>query len=207
MVTDAEQPGRRRSLEDVLETCRAAVIAEVAEKGLGKLAIEGVARRAGVAKTSIYRHWQTVEDLLLDALAHAHPVERVSVEGGGLRSDLLVSLEQLVGWLGAPTAPAVAAILAERQRRPDLVEALYTRVFDSHGGRFTRTVIEHYAQRGDIDPRLVTPVVVDIGEALVIKHQLDTGHLPDAETRAAIVDQAILPALGLPRDPKEGTST
>ncbi|MFI5715041.1 TetR/AcrR family transcriptional regulator [Nocardia sp. NPDC051750] len=207
MATEADQPGRRRSLEDVLEACRAAVIAEVTEKGLGRLAIEGVARRAGVAKTSIYRHWPTVEDLLLDALAHAHPVEQVAVEGGGLRSDLLVSIGQLAGWLGAPTAPAVAAILAERQRRPDLVEALYTRVFDSHGRRFTRTVIEHYAERGDIDPRLVTPVVVDIGEALVIKHQLDTGQLPDAETRAAIVDQAILPALGRPRIPEEGTTT
>src|SRR5690606_31676400 len=124
----------------------------------------------------------------------------------GLRSDLLRSLEQLVGWLAGPTAPAVAAILAERQRRPDLVEALYTRVFDAHGTRFTRTVIEHYAERGHIDARLVTPVVVDIGEALVIKHQIDTGHLPDADTLAAIVDQAILPALGIARTTKEGTA-
>lgn len=206
MVADDEQRGRR-SLADVLEACRAAVVAEVTDKGLGRLAIEGVARRSGVAKTSIHRHWPSVEELLLDALSRAHPVETVDLHGGGLRSDLLRSLEQLADWLAGPTAPAVAAILAERQRRPDLVEALYTRVFDAHGSRFTRTVIEHYAQRGDIDPRLITPVVVDIGEALVIKHQIDTGNVPDAETRAAIVDQAILPALGLPHTPAEGGTT
>lgn len=197
-------PGRsRRSLADVLNACRAAVLAEVAETGLGRLAVEGVARRAGVAKTSVYRHWSSVEELLLDALSHAHPVEAATPGGGNLRTDLLRSLEQLVGWLGGPTAPAVAAILSERQRRPDLVEALYAQVFDTHGGRFTRTVIEHYAERGEIDARLITPIVVDIGEALVIKHQIDTGALPDAEVRAAIVDQAILPALGFPREPNE----
>ncbi|CAM4103882.1 TetR/AcrR family transcriptional regulator [Nocardia ninae] len=205
MPETEEQPGRRRSLADVLNACRTAVIAEVAETGLGRLSIEGISRRAGVAKTSIYRHWPSIEELLLDALDHAHPVETVDLDGGGLRVDLLRSLEQLVGWLAGPNASAVAAILAERQRRPELVEALYTRVFDTHGNRFTRTVIEHYAERGDIDARLVTPVVVDIGEALVIKHQIDTGNLPDAHTLAAIVDQAILPALGLARTPEEGS--
>jgi AcrR family transcriptional regulator len=207
MVADAEHGRSRRTLADVQEACRTAVLAEVAETGLGRLAVEGVARRAGVAKTSIYRHWPSVEELLLDALSHAHPVEVASPGGGNLRSDLLHSLEQLASWLGGPIAPAVAAILSERQRRPDLVEALYTRVFDTHGGRFTRTVIEHYAGRGEIDARLVTPIVVDIGEALVIKHQIDTGELPDAEVRAAIVDQAILPALGVPLRPDEGNHT
>ncbi|KMS84075.1 transcriptional regulator [Streptomyces regensis] len=198
---------RRRSKADVREACRAAVIAEVTDQGLGRLSIEGVARRADVAKTSIYRHFSSVEDLLLDALADAMPVEQVSVHGNALRSDLLRSLEQLVGWLGGPHAPAVAAILAERRRRPDLVEALYARVFETHGSRFTRTVMEHYAVRGDVDPRLITPVVADLGEALVLKHQLDTGELPAPNELAAIVDEAILPALGHPRSLEKGPPT
>ncbi|MEV1295899.1 TetR/AcrR family transcriptional regulator [Pseudonocardia sp. NPDC049635] len=197
----------RRSLADVRDACQMAVIAEVTERGLGRLTVEGVARRAGVAKTSIYRHWSSVEDLLLDALGAMVPVEEVSPGGDALRSDLLRALEHLVGWLEGPAAPVVAAILAERRRRPDLVESLYERVFDARGNRFTRTVIEHYAARGVVDPRLVTPVVVDIGEALVLKHQIDTGEVPDAPTLAAIVDQAILPALGHARPPEEGTLT
>lgn len=207
MDANGRSGARRRSLADMREACRLAVIEETTEHGLGKLSIEGVARRAGVAKTSIYRHWSSVEDLLLDALGETLPVEQVSVHGDALRSDLLRSLEQLVDWLDGPTAPAVAAILAERRRRPDLVEALYTQVFDAHGSRFTRTVIEHYAETGAIDPRLVTPIVVDIGEALVLKHQIDTGEPPDSDTLAAIVDHAILPALGHPRPLQEGTPT
>ncbi|MFD1719026.1 TetR/AcrR family transcriptional regulator [Georgenia deserti] len=202
-----EPSTRRRSPADVRDACRSAVIAEMTEQGLGRLSVEGVARRAGVAKTSIYRHWPSVEDLLLDALAEALPVEQVSPKGDALRSDLLRSLEQLVGWLDGPTAPVVTMILAERQRRPDLVEALYTRVFDTHGKRFTRTVIEHYAARGIVDHGLLTPVVVDIGEALVLKHQIDTGKPPDTDALIAIVDQAILPALGHPPSHREGSPT
>jgi AcrR family transcriptional regulator len=194
----------RRSAADLAAACRTGVLAEVRAVGVAHLTMEGVARRTAVAKTSIYRHWGTVEDLLIDALSDIHPVEAPTPDGGDLRSDLLRSLDQLAAWLAGPTAPVVAAILAERARRPDLVDALYRRVFDAHGGRFTQTVLEHYAARGEIDARLITPVVCDIGEALVIKHQIDTGEIPDATVRAAIVDQAILPAVGV--TPPRGAS-
>jgi AcrR family transcriptional regulator len=189
--------GVRRTRDDLIADCRSAVLSEVRATGIGGLTVEGVARRASVAKTSIYRHWRTAEDLLLDALGESFPIEVPSPEGGNLRADLLRSLDQLTAWLAGPTAPVVAAILGERRRRPELVDALYRRVFDAHGGRFTRTVLEHYAALGDIDPAVITPVVSDIGEGLVIKHQIDTGELPTEDYRAAIVDQAILPALGL----------
>ena len=188
----------RRPVEQLRADCRAAVLAEVAASGLAGLTVEGIARRAAAAKTSIYRHWASPDALLIDALATAYPREEITVEGGQLRTDLLRSLEQLTRWLSGPAAPAVAAILAERRRRPDLVDALYRDVFDTHGGRFTQTVIEHYAACGEVDRRRVTPVVCDIGEALVIKHQIDTGELPGDTALAAIVDQAILPALGFP---------
>ncbi|WP_460700876.1 TetR/AcrR family transcriptional regulator [Nocardia thraciensis] len=196
----------RRSTDDLMSACRAAAIAEVCEVGLGRLTIESVARRAGTAKTSVYRYWTTAEELLLDALAHAHPVEVPAPAGGRLREDLLRSLEQLNAWLSSKAGAAAAAVIAERSRRPELVAALYERVFDPRGGRFTRTVLEHYARLGDIDERLLSPVVVDIAEALVIKHHIDTGQLPDRRTREAIVDQALLPALGLPRTKEESSS-
>ncbi|MEU2036681.1 TetR/AcrR family transcriptional regulator [Nocardia amamiensis] len=157
-----------------------------------------IARRAGVAKTSLYRHWSTVDELLIEALAQAYPVEVPSPAGGNLRGDLLRALEQLTDWLSGPTGSATAAILSERQRRPELVESLYRNVFDLRGGRFTRTVLDHYAALGEIDAALVTPIVSDIGEALVIKHHIDTGQWPDERIRSAIVDEALLPALGFP---------
>ena len=40
-------------------------------------------------------------------------------------------------------------------------------------------------------------MVEDVGEALVLKHGLDTGEEPSAGRLAEIVDQAILPAVGI----------
>jgi hypothetical protein len=90
----------------------------------------------------------------------------------------------------------VQAIMLERHRHPDLVASLQG-IFDRAGRRFTATVLHHYARLGHVDPALVTPVVEDIGEALVLKHGLDTGEEPATERLAEIVDQAILPAVGV----------
>jgi AcrR family transcriptional regulator len=188
--------GRRRG-DALLREIHAAALAELAEVGLGRLTMEGIARRAETAKTSLYRRWSSPHDVLLDAIHDEHPQEVPSPAADDLRGDLLRALRQLVEWSKTPTAAAVAAILAERGRYPELARALYDRVFEARGGRFTLTVLRHYADRGRFDAGLLTPVVADIGEALVFKYALDVGEMPDEARLAAIVDQAILPALGL----------
>lgn len=51
---------RRAVIEGALE--------ELAEHGYGAFTIEGVARRAGVGKATIYRHWEGKLDLLQEAV-------------------------------------------------------------------------------------------------------------------------------------------
>ena len=195
-----EQVSTRRRGDDLIRSIHAAVLAELVEVGLGRLGMEGIAKRAGTAKTSLYRRWASPHDVLLDAIQHEHPQELPSPSADDLRGDLIRALRQLVEWSRSPTAAAVGAIMAERRRYPELAKALYERVFDARGSRFTLTVLCYYAARGQIDPERITPVVADIGEALVFKHALDTDAVPDEVRLAAIVDQAILPAIGL--DPR-----
>jgi hypothetical protein len=134
--------------------------------------------------------------VLLDAIAAAYPVEEPRPAADDLRGDLIAALQLMLEWSRHPTARAVQAIVLERHRHPDLVKRLY-RVFDRAGRRFTATVLHHYARLGDLDPALVTPVVEEIGEALVFKIAMDTGEEPSPERLAEIVDQAILPAVGI----------
>jgi TetR/AcrR family transcriptional regulator of autoinduction and epiphytic fitness len=47
---------------------RQAALDELAERGWGGFGIESVARRAGVAKSTVYRHWRGKLDLVADAL-------------------------------------------------------------------------------------------------------------------------------------------
>ncbi|MGW0435332.1 TetR/AcrR family transcriptional regulator [Micromonospora sp. NPDC003197] len=170
---------------------------ELTEVGLGRLSMEGIARRAATAKTTLYRRWSNPNEVLLDALYELYPQEEPSPGADDLRGDLIRALKMMVDWMSTPAATAVVAIIFERQRNPKLVEALYERVFDARGGTFTLTVLRHYAARGHFDGKLITPVVADIGEALVTKRSLDTGQPPTDDELADIVDQAILPAIGL----------
>jgi AcrR family transcriptional regulator len=190
---------QRRRGETLLTALHDAALAELDEVGLGRLSMEGIARRAGTAKTTLYRRWSTPGAMLLDAIAAAYPVEKPSPADDDLRGDLIAALELMVEWSRHPTARAVQAIIMERHRHPDLVAGLQG-VFDRAGRRFTATVLHHYARLGQLDPALVTPVVEDIGEALVLKHAVDTGEEPTPQRLAEIIDHAVLPAVGIRAD-------
>lgn len=82
MTTDAgaspssARPPRRRApagaavlREDVTEAIRAAVFAELAAVGYARMSIEGIARRAGVGKTAVYRRWRSKLHLVLDIVS------------------------------------------------------------------------------------------------------------------------------------------
>src|SRR5262245_16386487 len=54
--------------EAVVRGILAAALEELARTGYGALRIEGVAARAGVNKTTVYRRWATKENLVRAAL-------------------------------------------------------------------------------------------------------------------------------------------
>lgn len=189
------KPGRRTDAE-VVAAVHAAVVEEVIEVGMGKLTMDGIAQRAGIAKTSLYRRWDNPQAVMLDAVRGGFPQDNAEPDlTGDLRRDLIEALRLMVAWMATPTAQVIGTILAERARYPELAEAVYSDVFEPKGGRFTTAVLQHYADSGRIDPAVVTPVVLDIGEALVLKHALDAGSLPGDATLIDIVDQVILPVV------------
>jgi AcrR family transcriptional regulator len=199
----ADTGGRtRRRGKDLLDAIYAAAVEEAAAAGPGRLTMDAIAKRAATARTTLYRRWSDPLDLLLDALADLHPVEQPTPSADDLRGDLIDSLRLMIEWGFSPAGRAVMAILADPARDPAVVDALFERVFARRGGTFTQTVLRHYADNGRIDPDRLTPVVLDIGEALVTKRMIDTGRAPDDHDLADIVDQAILPAIGL--DPRTG---
>jgi AcrR family transcriptional regulator len=192
-----EHGGRtRRRGEELINAIHAAVLEEVVEVGVGRLTMEGIGRRAATPRTTLYRRWSDPIEVLLDALYHSHPIEEPAPGADDLRGDLIRALQLMVTWTLSPAGRAVAAILTDPMGAPKVSEALFERVFATKGGTFTSTVLRHYAERGHFPADLLTPVVADIGEALVTKRLID-GAPPTEADLADIVDQAILPAIGL----------
>ncbi len=63
----AGSPGRPRSAEAHRAILEAAIDLFV-EQGYEAMSMEGIAARAGVGKTTIYRRWDSKEDLVVDAI-------------------------------------------------------------------------------------------------------------------------------------------
>lgn len=139
----------------------------VAEKGFGGLTMDGVARRAGVAKATVYRRYPTRIDLIV-ALGHAaapHPAE--APDTGELRSDLIAVLSGVVDALThSDTGRLLPAMLAEAIDNDEVREAL--RRFSGERRRVLGQVLRRAVDRGELaagtdlellGDRLVGPLV------------------------------------------------
>ncbi|MFI1212118.1 TetR/AcrR family transcriptional regulator [Streptomyces sp. NPDC020802] len=126
-----QQPRRRAPAgaavlrEDVTEAIRTAVFEELASVGYARMSIEGIARRAGVGKTAVYRRWRSKLHLVLD-LVSAVAVQGLPVpDTGTLEGDLRLLYEVTSRALRHPVASQVIPDLqAEAARNPEIAEAM-----------------------------------------------------------------------------------
>jgi AcrR family transcriptional regulator len=96
----------------------------LAEEGLAGVTVDAVARRSGVAKTTIYRHWPSREALLLDACAQMGPHFDIP-DAGSFPKDLR-ALAQRVSeqLLSDPYASILLSLMDAAERTPDLAALL-----------------------------------------------------------------------------------
>ncbi|MEU6849674.1 TetR/AcrR family transcriptional regulator [Actinacidiphila alni] len=146
--------------EDVTESIRAAVFAELAAVGYGRMSMEGIARRAGVGKAAVYRRWRSKLPLVLDTVSDIAAAGLPVPDTGTLHGDVRAMLEVSARALRHPVAAQIIPdLLAEAARSPELAAALRTALRDAQGG-VAAAVIRQAAARGEI------PAATDPGLAL-----------------------------------------
>ncbi|WP_461712040.1 TetR/AcrR family transcriptional regulator [Streptomyces sp. DSM 41013] len=89
-----------------------AVRAELAEAGPEGLTVEGVAARAGVHRTTVYRRWRDVGGLLVDVIAAAGEMDWQPPDTGSLRGDLTALNREIQESLVVRPSFAVALMAA-----------------------------------------------------------------------------------------------
>lgn len=95
------------------------------ERGASGASIEAIARQAGVAKLTVYRRWQTKEDLLMAALEHSRAPETTEAATQPATIDDLV--DRTAELLSQPRFRALMArVIGASVDHPQLVEA-YTK--------------------------------------------------------------------------------
>jgi len=174
-IEEPRRPGRPRDAR-VDQAVLDATLDLVAEVGFEAMSMEGVAARAGVGKTTIYRRWASKEDMVVAAVSRVHAAAPI-VDTGNLRDDLLAlarSAEQ-----GSPRVALerlLPRFLGEAATNPALFEAYQDAIIAPRIGQFT-TLIERAQARGEIRADLDAGVVVDMVTGAVVSRFLITGRL------------------------------
>ncbi|MFJ8018063.1 TetR/AcrR family transcriptional regulator [Streptomyces sp. NPDC096339] len=138
--------------EDVTEAIQAAVVEELAAVGFARMSIEGIARRAGVGKTAVYRRWKSKLHLVLD-LVGAFAVDGLPVPAtGSLYGDVRALLEVMAHVLRHPVASAVIPdLLVEAARNPEIADAVRGALLEGER-RMAQSIVSEAVARGELAP-------------------------------------------------------
>ncbi len=116
-----------RGVDPRIERSRQAILlaalGELGEAGYGAFTIESVAARAGVAKSTIYRHWPDKISLIGDAFEVAHEHAVPSVEGLTARESMQRLLHHVAEVVVDSTfSSCIPALIEGAERDPRLRE-------------------------------------------------------------------------------------
>ncbi len=201
MTTNADEPQtrpRRRTpagaavlREDVTEAIRAAVFEELAAVGYARMSIEGIARRAGVGKTAVYRRWKSKLHLVLDVVSALAVMGLPTPDTGSLEGDLRLLYEVTSRALRHPVASQIIPDLqAEAARNPEIAEAMQKTLREGQEGVALKILVAA-ERRGEVRAGFDEELALDLisgplyWRSVVIRSpKLPKGYL-DALARAA----------------------
>jgi AcrR family transcriptional regulator len=201
-AADHRSQPRRRG-DALTDAIYQATLDELAENGYAKLTMERVAERARASKASLYRRWPTRIELAMDAVYHALPDPTAPPDTGTLRGDVLASLRASADALAGPAGEAMRGLLSDVLR--DQATTTQVRQHSQGTGRMVmREIARRAAERGEIDPSVVTPRRLEAGQALLRTYFLFNGVPIPGEVIVEITDEVVLPLFGV--DPTTSTS-
>jgi AcrR family transcriptional regulator len=149
MAQDGEEgAGVSRRHEAILDATRELL----AEGGVKTLTVEGVAARAGVAKTTIYRRWRSKDELALAVLIDMVEQFVAVPDLGGTRDELVAFVGGAVRILGSTLMGRVMqGLVSDLAADPELARAFRERVVATRVAEVHR-LVEIGIERGDLRP-------------------------------------------------------
>jgi AcrR family transcriptional regulator len=186
-VRGARTGGRSARIREAILT---ATFDELAQGGYAALSVDGIARRAEVNKTTIYRRWPTLESLLVDAL-ESWSVEAVPVpDTGSIDTDLLALGGELADVLNTGVGRQIAAcVLTAGLKSPELGEA--TRRYFDHQAVRAMPVVRRAVGRGELPGTCDANKLLTTFRAPLFYRMVTTGDPIDS----ALIDQSVRVAL------------
>ncbi|MEV0003717.1 TetR/AcrR family transcriptional regulator [Micromonospora sp. NPDC050980] len=184
-MTPATDPRIRRTRAAVLGTALGLLV----ERGVAGTTVEAVAERSGVAKTTIYRHWDGQAALVLDAFASVRrPPE--DPDTGTLRGDLVALVTGLADAVSrGPAAALWFALVDAAERDPRLADLHHREAEARHA--IIRRVVERGVGRAEL-PRGTDPAeVLDLLAGPIFYRRTTSGAPVDRRYAERLVDRVL----------------
>lgn len=187
-----EPPRTRRRGAELEEAILDAALAEIREVGYALMTVEGVARRAGAGKYSLYKRWPTKVALAVAAAYRLNLLNSPS-STGDLREDLFLWLRRTADVMDGPAGQIYRGVLAEALA-PTLHPALGP-LSRKKGDAELRHILLAARNRGEPIPNDLPELVMQAPQALLRVHFLTHGTPIHDELLRGIVDEVALPLL------------
>lgn len=169
-----EGPGRPRDPNADAAILRAAVDLLI-ERGIDNTSMEAIAKRAGVAKVTVYKRWKSKEDLLAQAIEQARE-DIPGVPPTAAATDLPDLIEALLPQWGATLAHPKYRLLAARllgagPSHPALLNAYWHHHVLPRRER-SRALLQQAQAAGALSPTADLDILLDMLNGAIIHHLL-----------------------------------
>lgn len=173
----------------------AATLELLAERGIEGLTVDGVAARAKVGKATIYRHWRSRAELVMDAMVTV-PGPPPLVSTGDLRADLCAAFTALAEVLDDPERSRLLAALVDAAERDPELARLHVQHADGRRAP-ARAAVVAAVERGELAPGTDPDLAVDLVAGPLFYRRLLT-HQPVTKAVVESVVDIVLAGLRAP---------
>ncbi|MFE6787194.1 TetR/AcrR family transcriptional regulator [Streptomyces sp. NPDC057680] len=189
-ATDRRPGGRTaRVRAQVLDAVRA----ELTEGGHQGLSIEGVAKRSGVHRATVYRRWRDVGGLLVDVIEAAGEIDWQPPDTGSLRGDLTALNQEIQDSL--VVQPSFAVALMAASFHSEQAAGAQTRLWADRYAQ-CEVLVERAVERGELPAgrtdaqSLLIAATAPLYHRLVLLRAHPDPQLPDRAATAAVLAAA-----------------
>jgi AcrR family transcriptional regulator len=184
-----------------------AAIDELTERGYADTTVERVAARAGIAKTTIYRRWRSLDGLLADLMAERAAQQIPVPDEGDLGSDLRALARSVVAGVRQPAIRAALASIVAAAVQDRAARDVLSRFLDGRVAAMT-AIIDRGVLRGELPPGTDAAAVIRTVTALIHYRLFIAGEpaTPDVADAAADIAAAAARAGALAAGTSAGTT-
>jgi AcrR family transcriptional regulator len=178
------------------------VLNTLKEGGYRAVTIDGIARRIGRARTSLYRRWPSKRNLVAYAVV-SEMGDNPAPDTGGLRGDLEAAVETLRNAFAGPLGRALAGLVADMAQDNALASIIRQQVLAARR-KSMREALERARLRGEVRAGLDDELVLDMLTGPFYYRTL-FGHAPVTREMTRLVVDYILQLME-PSAPQKKTS-